>query len=206
MGGGSGLWIRRRFPGLSSASGSFTGQMLEGGHPSGLLQLAAFLIVIGGAFGAVLVATPFNEIMGAAEARLARQGLRHTPDDESDCRAGDHRAARRRAGLRAKWAEKDPFLKRSLGFLVDGVEASVARTALETRLRSRLKQLAMAKFWENFGGFAPTVGVLGACAGRLHVMENRTTRGAGPGIATAFVATVYGVGFANLVFLPARRS
>jgi chemotaxis protein MotA len=107
--------------------------------------------------------------------------------------------------LEGKLAEvKDPFLKRSLGFLVDGVEASVARNALETEIEVEAEeQTAAAKLWEQFGGFAPTVGVLGAVLGLIHVMENLNDPGKlGPGIAVAFVATVYGVGSANLIALP----
>jgi chemotaxis protein MotA len=107
--------------------------------------------------------------------------------------------------LESKLAEiKDPFLKRALGFLVDGVEASVARTSLEQEIEMEAEeQMAFAKVFDQFGGFLPTVGVLGAVLGLIHVMENLSDPSKlGPGIATAFVATVYGVGLSNLVILP----
>jgi chemotaxis protein MotA len=99
---------------------------------------------------------------------------------------------------------EDPFLKRSVGYLVDGVDAAVARDALETEIQVEFEEnLLAAKVWESAGSFAPTVGILGAVLGLIHVMENLSDpTKLGPGIAVAFVATVYGVGLANLLFLP----
>jgi chemotaxis protein MotA len=184
------------------------GQHLEGGHVGSLLQLTAALIVLGGAFGAVLVASPFNEFIGGLKAFKTA-----IVDGKSDipqmiAQIIELATVARRDGvlaLEGKLAEvKDPFLKRSLGFLVDGVEASVARTALETEIEVEAEEAVNdAKFWEQYGGFAPTVGVLGAVLGLIHVMENLNDPSKlGPGIAVAFVATVYGVGFANLIALP----
>jgi chemotaxis protein MotA len=101
-------------------------------------------------------------------------------------------------------AIEDPFLKRSVGYLVDGVDAAVARDALETEIQAEFEDNTLAaKVWESAGGFAPTVGILGAVLGLIHVMENLSDPSKlGPGIAVAFVATVYGVGLSNLVFLP----
>jgi len=99
---------------------------------------------------------------------------------------------------------KDPFLKRAVCFLVDGVDAAVARDALETEIGQEFEEaLVGAKVFEAAGGFAPTVGIIGALLGLIHVMENLSDPAKlGGGIAVAFVATVYGVGSANLLFLP----
>jgi len=99
---------------------------------------------------------------------------------------------------------KDPFLKRAVGFIVDGVDATVARDALETEIMHKFEEGTVgAKVFESMGGYAPTVGILGAVLGLIHVMENLNDPSKlGGGIATAFVATVYGVGSANLIFLP----
>jgi chemotaxis protein MotA len=99
---------------------------------------------------------------------------------------------------------KDPFLKRAVGFVVDGVDATVARSALEGQIEAEFEENTLGgKVFESAGGFAPTVGILGAVLGLIHVMENLSNPDAiGPGIAVAFVATVYGVASANLVFLP----
>ena len=91
-----------------------------------------------------------------------------------------------------------------MGYIVDGVDATVARDALETEIMREFEEGVIgAKIWEAAGGYAPTVGILGAVLGLIHVMENLNDPSKlGGGIATAFVATIYGVGGANLVFLP----
>jgi chemotaxis protein MotA len=183
-------------------------QHLEGGHASSLVGLSAFMIVIGGTFGAVMVAAPLSELIGGM--KMFKDAITEKPSDIPQMMGQILELATiaRRDGvlaLEGKLAEiKDPFLKRALGFLVDGVEASVARTSLETEIEMEAEeQNTYAKFYEGFGGFAPTVGVLGAVLGLIHVMENLNDPSKlGPGIATAFVATVYGVGAANLIALP----
>jgi chemotaxis protein MotA len=184
------------------------GQHMEGGHPGSLLMLSAAAIVLGGALGAVMVATPFAELVGGL--KMLKTAI---TDKKSDIpvlmtQIVELAVVARRDGvlaLEGKLAEiKDPFLKRALGFLVDGVEASVARTSLEQEIEMEAEEgNANLKMYEQFGGFAPTVGVLGAVLGLIHVMENLNDPSKlGPGIATAFVATVYGVGSANLIALP----
>jgi chemotaxis protein MotA len=99
---------------------------------------------------------------------------------------------------------KDPFLRRALQFVVDGVDAEVTRASLEAAIDAEHQEASVgAKVWESMGGFAPTIGILGAVLGLIHVMENLSDPSKlGGGIATAFVATVYGVGSANILFLP----
>jgi chemotaxis protein MotA len=184
------------------------GQKLEGGHAGSLLQLTAALIVLGGTLGAVLVATPMSELIASLKAMKSAMTDKKSDIPQLMTQIVELATVARRDGvlaLEGKLAEiKDPFLKRSLGFLVDGVEASVARTALETEIEVEAEeQNVAAKMYEQFGGFAPTVGVLGAVLGLIHVMENLNDPSKlGPGIAVAFVATVYGVGSANLIALP----
>jgi chemotaxis protein MotA len=114
----------------------------------------------------------------------------------------------RRSGLLALEtvidASREPFERKGLQLLVDGAEPNVLREALELELNAfEARHRAAARVWEAAGGYAPTVGILGAVMGLIQVMENLTDPAKlGAGIAVAFVATIYGVGLANLVFLP----
>jgi chemotaxis protein MotA len=184
------------------------GQKLEGGHAGSLLQLTAFLIVIGGTIGAVMVSYPLSEVIGGVKGLKIALQERASDIVPLIGQLVELATIARRDGvlaLESKLADiKDPFMKRALGFLVDGVEASVARNTLETEIEIENEEGGVqAKFWADFGALCPTVGVLGAVLGLIHVMENLDNPGAlGPGIAVAFVATVYGVGAANLIALP----
>ena len=184
------------------------GQALEGGHAGSLVQLTAFIIVIGGTVGAVMVAFPQADFMRAI--KLGKSAFTEQKSDvpELVTELVEMATVARRDGvlaLEGKLATiKDPFLKRAVGFVVDGVDAGVARSALEGQIEVEFEEHTVAaKVYESAGGFAPTVGILGAVLGLIHVMENLNNPDAiGPGIAVAFVATVYGVGSANLLFLP----
>jgi len=184
------------------------GQAIEGGHASSLAQLTAAIIVIGGTIGACAVAYPMPDFL-----RGLKMGKLAFVNKKSDVhelikQIVELAAVARREGVLAleqKLTEiKEPFLKRAVGFLVDGVDAAIARDALETEIHHEFDTATVAaKVWESAGGFAPTVGILGAVLGLIHVMENLSDPSKlGGGIATAFVATVYGVGISNLLFLP----
>lgn len=99
---------------------------------------------------------------------------------------------------------RDPFIQKGLQLLVDGAEPERLREVLEVEIGTYEEELkAGAKFWESAGGFSPTIGIIGAVMGLIHVMENLSDPSKlGAGIAVAFVATIYGVGMANLVLIP----
>jgi chemotaxis protein MotA len=184
------------------------GQALEGGHAGSLAQATAAIIVIGGTVGAVAVAFPMHDFVKGL--KMFGMALKNKKSDipQLITQIVELAGIARRDGVLALEQRlgtiKDPFLKRSVGFLVDGVDAAVARDALETEIQGEYEEGAFAaKVWESAGGFSPTVGILGAVLGLIHVMENLSDPSKlGGGIAVAFVATVYGVALANLVFLP----
>lgn len=184
------------------------GQWLEGGHASSLVQLTALLIVGGGTLGAIVVANPMSVLKNSI--KMGILSIKSVKDDKAELSKMllEMATLARKDGVLAleqKMASiQDPFLKRAIGMVVDGVDRNVARDVLEAQTHHDfMHDAAGAKVWESAGGFAPTVGILGAVLGLIHVMENLSDPSKlGPGIATAFVATVYGVGLSNLVFLP----
>lgn len=187
------------------------GQILEGGHVGSLVQPTAFLIVIGGTLGAVMVQSPLPTfLLGARMARWVVFPPRLAPAETiRQIVAWSHVA--RKEGLLALEAQipavPDPFVRRGLQLLVDGAEPESLRDVLEVEIGAYEAQMKLAaKIWESAGGYAPTIGILGAVMGLIHVMENLSDPAKlGSGIAVAFVATIYGVGSANLVFLPVAK-
>ncbi|MEW6542433.1 MAG: flagellar motor protein [Nitrospirota bacterium] len=184
------------------------GQILEGGHPGSIMQLTAFIIVIGGTVGAILVQSPlavFKKGLGLLSLGLfdPKVDLKGTVTQIIDLAN-----LSRKQGLLAlegKMKEiRDPFFRKGVQLIVDGTDAKLIQGILQTEVDHHEEEgLAAAKIWEAAGGYAPTVGILGAVLGLIHVMENLSDPSKlGSGIAVAFVATVYGVGSANLLFLP----
>ena len=184
------------------------GQALEGGHLSSLLQLTAFVIVIGGTLGAVMLQSSPATFM--AGVKLLPWVFKPPESDFRQMlnRVGQWSNTARRGGLLALEpsidAQPDAYTRKGLQMLVDGAEPAVLRAALELEIDSfEDSHRQAAKIWEAAGGYAPTVGILGAVLGLIHVMENLSDPSKlGAGIAVAFVATIYGVGSANLLFLP----
>ena len=184
------------------------GQALEGGHASSILQATAALIVLGGTLGATLVSYPLKEFLRGVKAAKAALTDKKVDLGALTAQIVELAGLARRDGvlaLEGKIAElDDPFLKRALGFVVDGLDPSVTRDTLEAEIDHEFEEgVVGAKVFETAGGYAPTIGIIGAVLGLIHVMENLNDPSKlGGGIATAFVATVYGVGVANLVLLP----
>lgn len=187
------------------------GQALEGGHVGSLLQPTAFIIVIGGTLGAVMLQTPMAVFLDAL--KMARWVF--VPPHLSLYGTIDMvvrwSQIARKEGLLALEAHihdlEDPFTKNGLQLLADGAEPERLREVLETEIDAYEARLKLtARVWESAGGYSPTIGILGAVMGLIHVMENLTDPSKlGAGIAVAFVATIYGVGVANLVFLPMAK-
>ncbi|HFC53746.1 MAG TPA: flagellar motor protein [Gammaproteobacteria bacterium] len=184
------------------------GQSLEGGHVASLLNGPAALIVLGGTLGASMLQTPLK-VFSQAMRSIVLVFRPPTLDAEQTIKkiVGWSTISRQQGllGLESIGeAERNPFTRRGLRMLVDGSEPEVIRAVLETEMEAREHQeLQAARVFEGMGGYAPTIGILGAVMGLIHVMENLSEPDKlGPGIAVAFVATIYGVALANLLLLP----
>jgi chemotaxis protein MotA len=184
------------------------GQALEGGSLHSIMQFTAAIIVLGGTFGAVFVSYPFEDVMEGF--RGIRKVLKEPPQDPFQIiqQIVTYANKARREGILSLEKEiksiQDPFLAKALTMSVDGIEPHLIREAMEAELEYLNEYgKVSSKVWKAAGGYAPTVGILGAVLGLIHVMENLSDPSKlGAGIAVAFVATVYGVGSANLLFLP----
>ena len=189
--------------------GVLGGQIMEGGHPGALLQVTAFMIVIIGSLGATMVATLPSDMPFAIKAlKKAFLGTKYDFHGLMEKILELANLARREGLLAletyANSGQGDPFLVKCLTLAIDGSSAEAIRETVEVDMHiAEEDDKAGMKFWESWGALAPTVGVLGAVLGLMHVMSVLSQpEKIGPGIAVAFVATVYGVGFANIVCLP----
>jgi chemotaxis protein MotA len=189
------------------------GNLIEGGRLSSIVQGSAALIVFGGTIGATFLSFSLYDL------RLSAQMLRSVfieeellPDDQSIIRdMVDYAAKARQKGILSLDNEMSNirygFFRRALRLVIDGIEPKVLLSSLEQDNRTFEEERGRAaKVFEAAGGYAPTIGIIGAVLGLIHVMENLSDPAKlGSGIAVAFVATVYGVASANLVFLPIAK-
>jgi chemotaxis protein MotA len=193
---------------LLAIVGIVAGLLIEGGNMGQILQPTAALIVFGGTIGAVLLQFPLHTVM-AAFASLAH--VFSAPSKQNDhllkqLVAFANKA--RRNGVVSLDSDlqtiQDPFLKQALMLAVDGTEPSELRKIMQLSLDSSTEnEERLPAVFDAAGGFSPTIGILGAILGLIQVMKNLDNiQEVGKGIAVAFVATIYGVGIANLFFLP----
>lgn len=185
------------------------GMVLEGGHVGSLVQATAAIIVLGGTAGAVLVSTTKEDLVTGLGLLKLGFGAKNGDDPEIVVKELVEAAmiARKDSVLALENRLEQfssPFMRNVFRFVVDGVEPQVLRDIFEAKIDAEEENLlAGAKIYTDAGGFSPTIGIIGAVLGLIHVMENLTdTSKLGAGIAVAFVATVYGVASANLLFLP----
>jgi len=185
-----------------------TGQALEGGHAGSILQLTAFLIVIGGTTGAVMVNYPLPVFIRGIKMAIGAVFTSKIDYEGYITQLENFANIARKEGILALEPKlkdvKDPFMRRGLQYVIDGTEPATLEKIMNIEMAyEEEREMLSARVFESAGGFAPTVGILGAVLGLIHVMENLADPSKlGSGIATAFVATVYGVGSANLIFLP----
>lgn len=184
------------------------GNWLEGGHIDSLMNGPAMVIVTGGTVGAILLQTPVPVFLHA----LRLSGRVFMPS-RVDMLATIEKLVTwsniaRKEGLLGLETiaddEPDPFIRKGMQMLVDGSEPENLRDTLEMEVdASEQHDIQAAKVFEGMGGYSPTIGIIGAVMGLIHVMQNLADPSKlGSGIATAFVATIYGVGLANLFLLP----
>jgi chemotaxis protein MotA len=184
------------------------GNWLEGGHLDTLANGPAMVIVVGGTIGAVLLQTPMQVFLRS----MRMLGMVFVPPkrmlEDTIQQLVDWSKIARKDGLlgleKALENESDLFVRKGMQLLVDGNEPDEIRHTLEVELDSRERfDLQAGKVLEAMGGYSPTIGIIGAVMGLIHVMQNLSDPSKlGSGIATAFVATIYGVGLANLFLLP----
>jgi len=184
------------------------GNMLEGGHISSLLQLTAGVIVLGGTIGAIMVQTPLPIFLRSLKMVIWTVFPPKLAQSEAIEKIVSWSNIARKEGLLGleplTESEPEPFSRKGLQLLVDGSEPDTIRSILEVELDSQEHMdTQAAKVYEGMGGYSPTIGIIGAVMGLIHVMNNLADPSKlGSGIAVAFVATIYGVGAANIFFLP----
>lgn len=188
--------------------GILGGLFLEGGKIGQVLQPTAAIIVFGGTLGAVLLQFPLTSVL-AAFRRL--KDVISEPDYDADAKIAELVAfaiRARREGIVSLDAQlsavKDQFLKKSLMLAIDGTEPQELRKTMELDMDASAEQEEdIPRVFESAGGFAPTIGIIGAVLGLIQVMQHlQNIEEVGRGIAVAFVATIYGVGSANMFLLP----
>lgn len=196
---------------LVAFGGILGGLVMEGGRIKDVSQITAAFIVLGGTFGAVMVSTPLTVLKGAA-VRLVHVFLDKTqPPDAVIEELIVYATKARKNGLvsleNEALAIPDPFLRKALTLAVDGTDLQELRNMMQLEIDMvDGRAVAEAKVFEAAGGYSPTIGIIGAVMGLIQVMKNLANiEEVGHGIAVAFVATVYGVGLANIFLLPAAN-
>lgn len=191
-----------------SVGGILGGLLLEGGRIADVAQITAALIVLGGTVGAVMLTTPFSIMRSAVgRLRLILMEQSFAPSEIIDAIVVYAGKARKNGIVSLEqdaMNAEDPFLHKALTLAVDGAELQSIREMMQLEMRMEAADAEIdARVFEAAGGYAPTIGIIGAVIGLIQVMKHLDNISkVGYGIAVAFVATIYGVGSANLFFLP----
>ncbi|ADV81949.1 MotA/TolQ/ExbB proton channel [Terriglobus saanensis SP1PR4] len=189
--------------------GIFVGMMMEGGNIGQIMQPTAALIVIGGTAGAVLLQFPLSIFLASIRGFMGVFFHRGTDGEATLNQLVGFANKARKSGIVSLDADlakvSDPFLRRALMLAVDGTEPSEVRKIMRMELDNKAEyEEKIPQVLESAGGFSPTVGIIGAVLGLIQVMQHLDNIDeVGKGIATAFVATIYGVALANLICIPA---
>src|SRR6201998_1930628 len=193
---------------ILAVAGISAGLIIEGGNLGQILQPTAALIVFGGTMGAVLLQFPLPTVFAAFRRMTHVFAAPRKHSDQLIRLLVAFANKARRNGVVSLDADlqtiQDPFLKQAVMLAVDGTEPAELRKIMHVSLDSTSEiEDRLPAVFESAGGFSPTIGILGAVLGLIQVMQHLDNiQEVGRGIAVAFVATIYGVGIANLFFLP----
>jgi chemotaxis protein MotA len=193
---------------LLAVAGIVAGLMMEGGNLGQILQPTAALIVFGGTMGAVLLQFPLTTVIDAFRSMVHVFAAPRRHNDELIKLLVAFANKARRNGVVSLDSDlqtiQDPFLRQTVMLAVDGTEPADLRKIMQVSLDSMTEgEERLPAVFESAGGFSPTIGILGAVLGLIQVMQHLDNiQEVGKGIAVAFVATIYGVGIANLLFIP----
>jgi chemotaxis protein MotA len=193
---------------ILAIAGILAGLLIEGGSIRQILQPTAALIVFGGTLGAVLLQFPFDTVVASFRSLARIFTVPHARNDNLIRTLVAFANKARRNGVVSLDADlrtiQDPFLRQAVTLAVDGTDPTELRKIMNVNLESTAENdERLPSVFESAGGFSPTIGILGAVLGLIQVMQHLDNiQEVGRGIAVAFVATIYGVGAANLFFLP----
>ncbi|MDZ4724777.1 MAG: MotA/TolQ/ExbB proton channel family protein [Leptospira sp.] len=185
----------------------FVAILIEGASLRSFLHLPAFLLIVGGTLGATIASSSLTQLTNAI--RDLGSSLRETEPIDLQTTFFKFWEKARKDGLLSLEEEakrlQNPFLQKGIQLIVDGSDPRTIEEILwEAHEEQEKKDLRSAKVFETAAGFSPTIGIIGTVLGLVSVLENLEggTKILGQGIATAFIATFYGISFANLIFLP----
>src|ERR1700733_3218115 len=183
----------------------FGSMVMDGGNPAAIISPPATMLVIGGTIGVAMASGLMKDFTSIGASRKHALMSKPEPPDETIAQMVEFAERARREGLLAleeiTKSVEDPFLRKGIELAVDGTDPDELREILENDVTAiRSEQKASAKLFENMGGFAPTLGIIGTVLGLVHVLQNLSDPGGL--IAGAFIATLWGVMSANVFWLP----
>lgn len=183
------------------------GAYMEGTSPDKLVMLPAFIIVVGGTFGAAMISFPLPVVAALPKylsilVKDVQHDLAHVV--ETFVNLADRARREGLLALEQEASNLEPFTRRGIQMVVDGSDPALVREILEADIEAmRERHKPGAAIFEAMGGYCPTMGIIGTVMGLVHVLENLSEPDKlGPLIAGAFLATLYGIFFANAMFLP----
>lgn len=182
--------------------------ILEGSNPASFISIGAFLLVVGGSTGATMIGFHMKDLLTIPKAAINTIKPVKVDYNVIIAQMKELAVQARRGGVLSLEehiaTQKDDYVKAGLQLVVDGADSEIIEKILETKASiAEHKLMVTAKFFDGMGGYCPTLGIIGTVLGLVKVLGNLTEpEKLGEGIAAAFVATLYGIGFANLIFLP----